>query len=337
MSVSLKVKLITLKRGLLSKLQAAGLSAGEPAVIWDDTAKPRLAVGDRDGVPREVVGTAHSHALGEVTGLELALAGKASSSHSHPISDVTGLATALAGKADTTHTHAISDTTGLQDALDAKVSAAHSHEILDITGLQTALGGKEPSLGNPSISGMVPSSDTSGNRNWVPNGTIIKLQEITLTEDTPSVLFSDISQNYTNLKLHILARGSVSSVGVDVCIRFNGDSSGNYDRTYLYSNNTHGNGYEYAQINGVIGYIAADLATTNYAGFVDALIPFYAKTTFNKIVRGHSSASVNATSQTNQAITATQWRSTAAINSILVYPLSGSFKAGSTFVLYGEK
>lgn len=136
--MNLKVKLITLKRGLLAKLQAAGLSAGEPAVIWDDTSKPRLAVGDRDGVPREVVGAAHSHAPGEVTGLEVALAGKASSTHSHAISEVTDLTDALSGKAAASHTHAISDTTGLQDALDAKAAASHSHAASAVSGIQAA-------------------------------------------------------------------------------------------------------------------------------------------------------------------------------------------------------
>lgn len=41
----------------------------------------------------------HTHAIGDVTGLQTALDGKAASSHSHGISDVTGLQTALNGKA----------------------------------------------------------------------------------------------------------------------------------------------------------------------------------------------------------------------------------------------
>lgn len=45
----------------------------------------------------------------------------AAASHTHAIGDVTGLQTALDGKAATVHTHAIGDVTGLQTALDAKV------------------------------------------------------------------------------------------------------------------------------------------------------------------------------------------------------------------------
>lgn len=48
-------------------------------------------------------------------------------SHTHSISDVTGLQTALDGKASSSHTHSISDVTGLQAALDGKASSSHTH------------------------------------------------------------------------------------------------------------------------------------------------------------------------------------------------------------------
>jgi hypothetical protein len=54
-------------------------------------------------------------------------------SHTHSISDVTGLQTALDGKASSSHTHAISDVTGLQTALDGKASSSHTHAASDIT------------------------------------------------------------------------------------------------------------------------------------------------------------------------------------------------------------
>jgi hypothetical protein len=106
----------------------------------------------------------HTHAIGDVTGLQTALDGKAATVHTHAIGDVTGLQTALDGKAATVHTHAIGDVTGLQTALDGKVdensaitgatktkitydakglvTAGADAAIADITGLQTALDGK---------------------------------------------------------------------------------------------------------------------------------------------------------------------------------------------------
>ena len=75
----------------------------------------------------------HTHSISDVTGLQTALDGKASSSHTHSISDVTGLQTALDGKAASSHTHSISDVTGLQTALDGKASSSHTHAASDIT------------------------------------------------------------------------------------------------------------------------------------------------------------------------------------------------------------
>lgn len=51
-------------------------------------------------VPSTFTPSAHSHAIADVTGLQTALDGKASSTHSHAQSDVTGLSTTLAAKAD---------------------------------------------------------------------------------------------------------------------------------------------------------------------------------------------------------------------------------------------
>jgi hypothetical protein len=84
----------------------------------------------------------HAHAIGDITGLQGALDGKAASSHTHAIGDISGLQAALNGKAASSHTHAIGDITGLQGALDGKAASSHTHAIGDITGLQTALDGK---------------------------------------------------------------------------------------------------------------------------------------------------------------------------------------------------
>ena len=59
--------------------------------------------------------------------------------HTHVIGDTTGLQTALDGKAATSHTHAITDTTGLQTALDDKAATSHTHTIADITNLVSGL------------------------------------------------------------------------------------------------------------------------------------------------------------------------------------------------------
>ena len=69
----------------------------------------------------------HDHEVGDVTGLQTALDGKAAADHDHEVGDVTGLQTALDAKAAADHDHAIGDVTGLQTALDGKAAADHDH------------------------------------------------------------------------------------------------------------------------------------------------------------------------------------------------------------------
>lgn len=56
--------------------------------------------------------------------VDAGLANKADAGHSHAIGNVSGLQTALDGKADDAHGHAIADITGLQTALNAKAALA---------------------------------------------------------------------------------------------------------------------------------------------------------------------------------------------------------------------
>ena len=92
------------------------------------------------------------------TALSTGLAGKANKAHTHAVADVTGLQVALdgkqpkgdyatskalteglAGKANTAHTHTIANVTGLQDALNGKLSVATFEGFVDYGDLGTPL------------------------------------------------------------------------------------------------------------------------------------------------------------------------------------------------------
>jgi hypothetical protein len=98
----------------------------------------RTLLDDADAATaRGTIGAAaatHSHAIADVTNLQVALDGKAAMSHSHTIADVTSLQAALDAKAEASHTHTIANVTNLQAALDAKANATHTHSEADITG-----------------------------------------------------------------------------------------------------------------------------------------------------------------------------------------------------------
>lgn len=120
----------------------------------------RVAWDNVTGKPETFPPTAHTHPITAVTGLEEALANKASSSHTHAWSaiddkpaefppeshthdfgEITGTVTVawgdISGKPSTfppeAHSHATSDVTGLDAALAGKSDAGHTHAWNDIT------------------------------------------------------------------------------------------------------------------------------------------------------------------------------------------------------------
>ena len=106
----------------------------------------------------------HTHLISDVTGLQLALDGKAPTLHGHVIGDVTGLQLALDGKAPTLHGHSISDVTGLQASLDGKAPTSHTHTPSDITG-----GVSGQVLVSNGTTGTWTTLDTGGGSVSVPN------------------------------------------------------------------------------------------------------------------------------------------------------------------------
>ena len=78
-------------------------AASKPSYTWTE-------IGSK---PDTFVPSAHSHAIADVTGLQVALNGKAASSHTHAISEVTNLQSTLDGKAAKSHTHGDADITSV--------------------------------------------------------------------------------------------------------------------------------------------------------------------------------------------------------------------------------
>jgi hypothetical protein len=103
------------------KIRRSGTSSATPSALEHG----EIAINYADG---KVFWKNASNVITSFTFQSYALA-----SHTHSISDVTGLQTALDGKASSSHTHSISDVTGLQTALDGKASSSHTHAASDIT------------------------------------------------------------------------------------------------------------------------------------------------------------------------------------------------------------
>ena len=158
----------------------------------------------------------------------------------------------------------------------------------------------------------------------MPN-TYVALRTETLATATASVTISlsGIS-GYTDLRLVI--NGGATVYG-GCRMQFNGDTASNYSDTYIL-----GDGSSPASGRDVsLSYVSAGYPlTTTLTSLHTVDFMNYANTTTNKTILGRSSDAAS--------ISLAQvglWRSTAAITSILLYPASGNFLAGTTFNLYG--
>jgi hypothetical protein len=163
----------------------------------------------------------------------------------------------------------------------------------------------------------------------MPN-TLIPIQTYTLTGTTASVTFSNIPQNYTDLKVVVNARTDRASVNDIMLLSFNG-STASFSARYLEGNGSSAGAYS-DQARG-FGNAAGANATSNTFGNTELYIPNYAGST-NKSWSGDG---VNETSATAafSSLFAGLWSSTAAITSIALTGNSSNFVSGSTFTLYG--
>lgn len=158
------------------------------------------------------------------------------------------------------------------------------------------------------------------------------IQKITLTNSASSITFSNIPQNYTDLKILVSARTSDAGDFSNASLRFNGDSGGNYSYRGMYA-------YTGSNISGATSgateivrvYCTNSGATANTYGNSEIYIPNYS-------VDGLKTAVLPGTTEKNSStgpiISASvgSWTNTSPITSIY---LGGNFVAGSTFYLYG--
>jgi hypothetical protein len=164
----------------------------------------------------------------------------------------------------------------------------------------------------------------------MPN-TLIPIQTYTLTGNTASVTFSNIPQNYTDLKIVISARSTNADYNDGINLILNGSTS-NFTFRQLY-----GTGSAVASNSGSTnagGNTSASTSTTNTFGNAELYIPNYTSSNF-KSISWDSVGENNATSAIS-ALLASLWSSTASIISVgFVSSSSANFVSGSTFTLYG--
>jgi hypothetical protein len=152
----------------------------------------------------------------------------------------------------------------------------------------------------------------------------------TLGSAQASVTFSSIPSTYTDLVLVISAN---EITGNNIFLQFNGDTGSNYSRTFLSGTGSSSlSGRDTTQTNMQIDAYGYAPTAANTFGVLNAFIQNYSNTTTYKTVLSRAN---NASAGVDACVGL--WKSTAAINSILIDIIgtTANFNTGSTFSLYG--
>jgi hypothetical protein len=170
-------------------------------------------------------------------------------------------------------------------------------------------------------------------------GAMTKLATFTASGSTATASFTSISGSYSALKIVGIARCSTAGTGASVLrMRFNADTGTNYAVQTSVSNGTSTNTFGVnatAQTGTQVAEINNAGTVTNAASTFEAIIPFYADTTFAKQSIGmYNTWSSAATSSQYFINQAGFWNNTAAITQI-DFVLPANFVAGSKIILYG--
>ena len=151
----------------------------------------------------------------------------------------------------------------------------------------------------------------------------------TLGSAAASITFSSIAATYTDLRL--VWTGTVTTSATRLQMQFNSDTATNYSGTYLYGGGSYqGSGRVTSQT-----YLRwnqdSELSTTiPVMNTVD--IFSYAGSTYKTCLLSN----VNDLNGTGSIVPQVGlWRSTAAITSIVIYPLANTMAIGTTATLYG--
>jgi hypothetical protein len=172
-------------------------------------------------------------------------------------------------------------------------------------------------------------------------GSYESIQTITATGGETSFNFTSIPSTYKHLQIRGISRDTTASGGASaVVLTLNSDTGSNYSlhRVNTYDGTTF-------NVQGLANwpyiFLPAqpnDLTSANCFMSVIIDIIDYASTTKNKTVRIFGGSETNAADATSStAIESGAWRSLSAVTSLQVKANSTSFKAGSTFALYGIK
>lgn len=176
---------------------------------------------------------------------------------------------------------------------------------------------------------------------------VVRISDSTLGADAASFDLTSIPGTYKHLRILLQCRSVKAAVTEEnLSIRVNNDSGANYDmqQTQVYDS---GNYNAVTVVGGAVQNLAATAidqagtmpAASSPAGSsaqVTVDIINYAGTTFNKALSIQCAAKLTDSANGMRLwLCAAEWRSTAAITRVTLFPAANNFLAGSRCTLYG--
>jgi hypothetical protein len=164
------------------------------------------------------------------------------------------------------------------------------------------------------------------------NSSFVLLETVTLTSAQASVEFTNLLSKYGSTYQHLQVRlTALHSADQNGVMRFNGDTASNYNWHQVVGNgssvSSFGTGDQWMQI----GY-GPNSTTQPTVSIIDILDPFETgKFTTSRTLTG------SASSTNNIKLMSGLWRNTAALTSITLSEVNGSYKAGTRISIYGLK
>lgn len=163
---------------------------------------------------------------------------------------------------------------------------------------------------------------------------LYKIASNDLTTTASTVTFSNIPQGYTDLKIAVSARNTLTGGGnwSDFLIKYNSATT-TYTQRYVFGNGSTASSGTGGYSAGYGGNIPTADTTANTFGNIEIYIPNY-RSSNQKSFSFDSVTENNATSAIAM-LGASLWNGTSAITSIELSSANGSLVANSTFTLYG--
>jgi len=158
----------------------------------------------------------------------------------------------------------------------------------------------------------------------------------TLSSTATTISFSSLPSNYSHLQIRYSVRQSTTGTLLAM-LNFNSDTGANYAWHRLYGNGSTVSSDATSSTTQILALTAPGGSDTTGV-FMPAIVDIldYRSTAKNKTVRFLTGCETNNTARV-VGLTSGLWASTAAVSSLTLTALSGSFAIGSRFSIYGVK